>query len=158
MYDIDFNVLGTQQLPVGKRKPIWKSIVFSLLFPLQNLNTVFVSFRAKKNYELQFSAQVIYLEHFLNDKYDPTARGIYIEDTANIEYTYLHNKIEEVSPIYLHNTTEDEPIYLFGFSEYESVLDFIVNVPTGVDFNELLMRNQILKYNLAGKRFTINTY
>lgn len=158
MYNVDYNELGNQQLPIKKRKPKWKSILFSILKPLQTVNDQMVEFHEETRYALLFNAQVIYLEHFLNDQYDPIDRGIYIEDTANIDYTYLHNKIEEVDPVYVFNDSEETPHFLFSWSEYESEVDYIVKVPVTVDFNPIEMRNRILKYNSAGKRFEINTY
>ncbi len=163
-------------------------LMYSILKPLKTVNVLFVAFRLAIQYKLQFNAQIIYLEHYLNDLYDPAKRDIYIEDTANIEFNYLYNTIENRPPIYLFNNnnidslynssetsssivsnaSEASPLYLgsligmpFYFlnnSEYANQVDYIVMVPVGISYNELLMRKQILTYNQAGKRFNINTY
>lgn len=134
------------------------SLMYSILKPLKTLNTSFVAFRLAVQRKLRFNAQIIYLEHFLNDLYDPANKGIYIEDLANLELAYVFNHIEERPALYLYNDFEQIPVYLFNNSEQNGQVEYIVRVPTDVVYNELLMRKQIQTYNIAGKRFEIKTY
>lgn len=159
MFSVDFENIATNLLPIAKRKVKRIALLRSILSPLQYLNTVFNTFRTNTHYSLRFNAQVIYLEHFLNDQYDPGDRGIYIEDNANIEYTYIFNKDEAVEPQYLFNSSEAEPpVYFYNRIDYDADFDYIVKVPVGVSFSEIEMRNKILRYNAAGRRFKIETY
>lgn len=158
MFDVNFKDIVNKLLPLEIRKEPNQSILYALVKPLQTLNESFVIFRNAINYKLLFNAQVIYLEHFLNDLYDPINRGIYIEDTADIEYTYLFNKSEN-RPVYIYNKSEGKPkFYLYNKQEYGGLYEYIIMVPVGISFNELLMRKQVNIYNNAGRRYLIKTF
>jgi len=115
MNSIDFNKLIFQLLPAFLRKNSLLDFFNSVLAPLKQLHAAssapgltfsFKAFREEMNYKLRFNAQIKYLEHFLNDKYDSQAREIYIDNTADqIEYTYLRNRIEtSSSKMHLYST------------------------------------------------------
>lgn len=53
---------------------------------------------------------------------------------------------------------KDFEIWLRNHSEYEDDLDFIVKVPVALTYNEAKMTAQIDQFNLAGKRYEIQTY
>lgn len=190
MFNIDFNDIAKKLIPESERGPRFIAWFKSAIRPLVQLHSQFTSFRDDINYKLLFNAQVIYLEHFLNDQYDNVNRQIYIEDTANITYNYLYNENENRPPVYLHNYSsvdymrnenefyetdiklynipENQPYYLNSISnnqyyfynqyEFQTQVDYIVMVPFAVNYDEQKMRRQILEYNVAGKRFNINTY
>lgn len=157
MFDVNFKDIVNKLLPLEIRKEPNQSILYALVKPLQTLNESFVIFRNATEYKLLFNAQVIYLEHYLNDLYDPVNRGIYIEDTADIEYTYLFKDIEN-RPLYLHKESENTPVFIKTKSEYNGLYEFIIMIPTGVIYHELLLRNQVNNYNTAGRRYIIKTY
>lgn len=159
MFSINFNDIVNKFLPIRVNKQRNRELLYTMLKPLQTLNEAFVIFRNAINYKLLFNAQVIYLEHFLNDRYDSVNSGIYIQDAANVNYAYLYNKIENRQATVLYNKSENKPkFYMYNKSEYLSQVDFIVMVPGTVSFNQLEMKTAILFYNLAGKRFKIQTY
>lgn len=158
MFSVNFNDIVNKLLPIRLQTIRNRSLLYAMIKPLQSLNTNFVILRNAINYKLLFNAQVIYLEHFLNDLYDPVNRGIYIQDTANIDYKYLFNKNEN-RPVYIYNKSENKPkFYLYNKQEYGGLFEFKIMVPVGVSFNELLMRKQVKFYNNAGRRYLINTY
>jgi len=115
-YFVNFRNVGDQLLPHFLRKENLLKILYSFLKPLQTLNNnlvAVVSFGQSdisfyqfylfiKNF-LRFTGQTIYLEKYLNSIYDPTNEKIYIENTANSNFTYLYNEIEARSPRYLYN-------------------------------------------------------
>lgn len=158
MYNIDFNDIAVKLTPIRLKRVKLISFVFSFLKPLNTLLIVFNQLRATTNYSLQFNGQVIYLEHYLNDLYDPINRGIYIQDTANTSANYLFNDNEQRPPLYIHNEAEQGVIYLRNSDEDENVNHFIIKVPNGITYNELLMRKQVDYYRVAGKQYTIQIY
>lgn len=160
MFNIDFKDIADKIIPNLFIKDRFKVFLYCLVRPLKTVNQFFQSFRNNIHYGLLFNAQVIYLEHYLNDQYDSVNRAIYIQDASNVEYNYFSNKIEARPNVYLNNKVEEvPPIYLKNKSEdTDGVVDYIVMVPSYVVFTQLVMRNQILQYNLAGKRFSIQIF
>lgn len=159
MFSIDFDDIVNKLLPIRLNKARNREFIYALLKPLKDLHESFKQLRNTTAYKLSFNAQIVYLEHYLNDQYDPNNRGIYIEDVANIEYVYLFNKLENRPAIILHNKSENKaPCYLRNKQEYSTAVDYIIKVPIGVNYNDLKMRSQVLFYNNAGRRFKIETY
>ena len=156
MFDINFkNMLLRLSAPRFRASVIlgWYQCVAVVL---GTINDSLVSSRNGIQYKLRFNAQVIYLEHFLNDKYDDVNRGIYIEDAANTDVVYFYNEIEEKHTD-IYNTSETNPLYLVNGAEYGDDVDYIVKVPASVTYTNIDMGNEINSYNLAGKRYTIET-
>ena len=159
MFRVDFTDLANKLLPPQRRKPVFKDYLKAAFKPLQQLNDILFNYRRDTRYKLAITGQVIYLEHYLNDLYDPVLRRIYIADTASIEYDYLYNVVETGGPMYLYNAAEAEPpIYLENYSEIASADSFIVMVPVAVTYDETVMRSQIDQYKAAGRQYSIDTF
>ncbi|MDA8956492.1 hypothetical protein N9H19_02615 [Flavobacteriales bacterium] len=157
MYSFDFRHILLKLAPSRRRRAIdVRSWFYCIAKALQTINSSLNSTRDAIIYKTNFNAQVIYLEHFLNDKYDPVNRGIYIEDTANTNYLYLYNIIEG-KQTYMYNESEGNPLYFRNEAEYNTDVDYKVKVPSSVTYVEKEMRNQILTYNNAARRFVIET-
>lgn len=133
----------------------------AFLKPSQNLNDDLVLFVAKSRRKANFTGQVIYLEHLLNDEFDTTQRRIYIADgQANVLPPFLFNKIEE-RPVYIHNKSENQnKFYLYNKSEYFTTADFIVFVPNAILTASLVveMERAVNYYKQAGKTFGIQGF
>lgn len=124
--------------------------------PLNDVKTSFYSYFNAVEYELLFNGQVMNLEHLLNNEFDEVERRIHIEDGIQNPIKYLYNQAETNEPIYLNNASEDAPgQYIYNHSETAAEFDFIVYVPVGFVYDEILMRYYVNKYRAAGKRFTI---
>jgi hypothetical protein len=157
-FNIDFDDIGKKIIPIRKRKTRFLDFLHVILNQIALINQQLIALRDKVDYKLSHNAQIIYLEHWLNDKYDSVQRRIYIADTANIEYTYFFNRIEN-RPVYLYNRSEMQTVfYLLNRTELISPIGYIVMVPTDIPFNSIEMRNDILVYNMAGIQFTIQTF
>lgn len=128
--------------------------------PLVDLYNAFYAFFAAKKYEMLFNGQVIYMEHVLNDQFDPVNRGIYISDTPPYGgAVYLFNKIEQNEETFVFNKAElAPPLYLFTNSEVLTWSSFIVNVPSSVFFDETQLKAYVNKYKIASKNYTINIF
>ncbi|MDT8337181.1 MAG: hypothetical protein RQ856_05060 [Candidatus Izemoplasmatales bacterium] len=207
MFNVDFVDIGRKWLALDLRKAKIIDFYSALIKPIKTLNNALNVFRDKINYELLFNGQVILLERFLNDSYDPILRRIFITDAARIPIKYWYNKAEAKPKTFLYNKWNAQTTYhifqglfssdfvviqtLFGEQIYKSLrqnvnkqpeinpsdwifvknasffynnveiggqVDFIVNVPNTINFNPLLMADEINIYKLAGKRFNIITF
>jgi len=159
MFDIDFKIMVKRLVPYFLYKETLRDYLFAAIKGLETTHGVFKDFRTQSIRDLQFTGQTIYLEHILNDEFDPGTRGIYI-DTINVnQFNYLFRKIEGKTPLYLFRKSEGAPLY-YGIrkSEYGFLVDFIVYVPVAVVFDSNQMKALINKYKLAGKRYKIETY
>jgi len=157
---INFYNLINILLPPYKRVKNVIDLSLSLIKPIKTLYTSYSNYRITVLYQTAFSAQVIYLEKLLNDKYNSSGEfpDIYIEDADNIEQVYLTNTEEEVEGLYITNTEEKTglpEIYLFNRREYEDDYDFIIKMPTGLECDNNEVRAFVNKFKLAGKRFNI---
>ena len=131
----------------------------ALLSPIQTLNSEFVAFVKKIRYEMHITGQVIYLEHILNDTFDPDERRIYINDASLVLPDYLYNKADGQDVFHLYNKGDGEAAYyLHNIADYSGQAEFTVFVPTAWDLN-LTLKNQIRsivnRYKQAGVRYTI---
>lgn len=168
MYTLDFRYWIKLLLPPKWRNGFTIALLFSRVKPLQTLlDGDFNSFMNDARRRAKFTGQVIYLEKMLNDDFNAGGQDpIFIQDTANIEYTYLANASEGYPPSYFANTAENAPVYLCNASEYGVGNTFIVMVPTllfatlQLNNNDGLdkMKAQVNYYKIAGKTFTIEPY
>lgn len=158
MIQIDIDEIADNITPPRLRSEELQAIVQSFNEPLRRQLIAFYKLVKDKRYELAFTGQVIYLEHLLNDKFNPNSSPkIYITDAAVSSPFYLHNELENKDPVYLYNESEDEdPVYLFNESEFE--VGFVVHVPMGVIANWNEFRWWIDKYKLKSKEYTIVEY
>lgn len=129
-----------------------------LVSPLTTLNAVFRAFVDNTRYSMYLTGQVIYLEHYLNDIFDPIVRRIYIEDGDASVTLFLNRKPDQ--PIIIYNKSESvsAPILLTK-EDLLNTADFCVVIPyqniTALGIAQLNAR--VKQYKQAGKRFKIVT-
>ena len=159
MFNVDFKKAIYNLLPFFLRAENSTAWLYSLQQPLKALNNTFVAFRLNINYRLQFTAQIIYLEHYLNDQFDPSARGLFITNIEENDFTFIYNNVEQNAPTYFYNKAEAQPSYYFyNWSELLLGDNYIINVPVAIPYNEDNMRAKVDFYNNAGKQYSIITY
>ena len=118
----------------------------------------FINFRKNKLYELGINSQVCKLEKLLNDRWDFTGRGIYIDDGLEFPPLYLY-KDAELKDVYVYKEVEAQPVFLYTNGEGGALADdFIVFVPVAIVFDTLEMRSLIMRFRLPGMKFKIQTY
>lgn len=125
---------------------------------MQTLNNKFVSFTTAKKEELKYNAQIIYLTKRLNDLYDNENRRIYISNVQSIVTVYVYSSTERDEPyIYSIRETSDA---VYVPSVFESGIDYnyIIFVPAGLEYSEDKFNATVRRYNLADKRYIIQTY
>lgn len=128
----------------------------ALLAPMQALNQTFQEYVSDVRYTMYLTGQVIYLEHYLNDLYDPIARRIYIEDGEAVNAMLVRNKSESGETSILRNKSEgQESAILYNRDEVFGQDDFVVVLPFGnlPDYWEARISASINRYKAAGKRY-----
>ncbi len=160
MFNLDFERFRELQVPDFKRKPKQLQWIFAFIKPLKDLYDVFLAFRDDKLFDVAFTSQVIYLEHLLNVKFDPTNQTIFIDNVIDdFIPNFLFTTAEGQPPDFIFTTAEAEPpVFFLTTAELFGEVDFIVNVHVSVTFNEDEMKAVVNFYRLAGKRFKIVIY
>lgn len=156
-FDISYDILRVQLLPVRLRKSNTNAWLKCLIAPVKWLYYQFMQQRAADRYLLAHNSQVVYLEAVLNDMFDPLTRGIYIADGLFEDPVYAF-LVTETHPMWIGLTAESGsvsfslPTTLYTATE-TSVLGnaFIVKVPAAVVFDTDRMRALINRYRIAGK-------
>lgn len=95
-----------------------------------------LQYRAQKQYELLFTGQRIYLQHYLNDQFDPQSRGIIVQNALFINAGYKYNLIES-RPRYSYNKWKAAAAYqvgdfaLYNFNIYRCYQSHTNKAPEG---------------------------
>lgn len=164
-FDVEFDVLRVQLLPVKLRAAIMKAWIKCLLKPLVWLYDKYMANRAANLYYLAHNSQVCYMEAALNDLFDNEDRRIYVGDGPQQSALYIYLASEE-KEVYLPLTSElpvteyEAPVYLYTEGETMEFSDqFIVYYPDGLVFDLDRMKALINKYRLPSKnRYSIEAY
>lgn len=132
----------------------------ALMAPLSTLNVIFMTAVNDIRYRLYLTGQVIYLEHYLNDLFDPISRRIYIEDGNPTTSFFLYNKADNVTDPVIYNKSEAQPpVYITNRSEAEDDVDFIIYIPFDLVTSQATLEPKIKtstnRYKPAGRRYLI---
>jgi hypothetical protein len=156
-FDISYDILRVQLLPVRLRNAKMKAWLRCLIAPIKWLHLQFLRHRKGDVYTLAHTGQVGFLEAVLNDTFDPVARGIMIVDGSYEDPVFTYT-IPEASQRWLGLVSEmgatgfTMPLSLYTSGETTLLGDsFIIRVPASVVFDEAHMRALVNKYRIAGK-------
>ncbi len=153
MYNFDAFRLYLRLVPWFLRKPIFKSWLSVLASALSFIQGLLLAFVNQTTFDLLFNAQIIYLEHVLNDVFDSTP-DIYIENVFLPPF-YLYNDVEAQPPNYFRQASESDPTYMRNSEEYFSATQYIVHVDAALAGDVILIAALIDTYNLAGMQYEI---
>ena len=168
-FDIDYNGLITQLLPVRLRNSRMNAWLKCLVSPVKWLYGLFKANRNNNLYILAHDGQVCYLEAALNDLFDPVSRGLQVVDGPFEDPLFLYLAPEN-KPIWLGLVSEvgttayPDPQVLYTDSETTLLgINFIVKVPLavagGIGYDVLRLRALVDAYRLPGrKNYSIVTY
>jgi hypothetical protein len=162
-FNINFVDFAKNLLPPFLKQVKFLTFLKSLCLPITTVNHNLNNYINDTLYKVSFTGQIIYLEHILNDYFDDSLRRIYIDDGLQLGLPpYIYNKIE-TRPKYTYNKSEIPPAnvwYLRNRSEYFAEDDFIVFVPVSILTTpmERAIKSLVLRYKLAGKRFSVQTF
>jgi len=131
VFNVNFRELSFQALPHFLRKSDFLKYIFSAIKPLQTLNNnnvVIESFGQKNpslyqfqlfiNEFLLFDARTIYLEKYLNNRWDPINEGIVIVNNNVSEVLYLFNDAEQSDPVFFYNNWDPTTDYIASPEDY----------------------------------------
>ncbi len=158
-YDIDFDKVGSNNTP-HKLKAVHDHLAWLKVFykPLVVFYLGFLRFCNNTVYDLLITGQVCSLERMLNNRYDFTARRIYIDDGSVKPTKYIFQSAE-VKPIYIRRRSENMPVYIYTAGENGLTADnFIVYVPLDIALNLAEIITLIRTKRLVGKRFKIQRF
>lgn len=145
--------------PVLRRSAIY-SFLRVMLYPLKQLQSSFLTYRAMVNRQLTYNSFQDYLERFLNSLFFFEGRVIYITDVRT-ELTYLSFQSESVEPVYLSFIDETPATAIQLSSVAPSLISgsFIVYVPAALSEADIAtVTNWVNYYKLAGTQFTVEVY
>lgn len=151
-YNLDINKLTTLLTPTFLRKEKFLAWLRVLHFPLIEIVDKFNFNRNDNLYNLAHNGQVCYLRGALNDRFDPSQRRIKITDGNRYKREYIYTDGEQ-KPRFLGI------IYLRDDADYgDTGVDFIVEIPQGLIYNQFEMKYLVDFYKLASKRYKIQVY
>jgi len=163
IYQLNWASLPMHLLPHSLRQSRSYAWLVCLLKPVQNLHTQFLSYRTKKNCELDHTPQVYSIEKVLNDAFDQQERRIYIVDGVYLSAVYFYNP-DENAPVHFYNPQDnaDHPRF-YNPQELEQLdVDFVVVLPTEFQNNYIEGSSQLIRlkslidfYRLPDKTYQI---
>jgi hypothetical protein len=163
VFDIDFNELVKQLVPVRLRRPKTMRWLRCLMVPIAELHATFASNRRDNLYWARHNTQVVYLQAVLNDTFDPSLRGIYITDGNTTDPVYIFLKPEDHPrqlPLAAEAAIYGNPLWLYTAAECAgSEFCFVVKVPTALTYDLVRLRALTDKYRLPGKgNYSVEAY
>lgn len=148
-YNVDLSKLSQLLTPTFLRMPTLTAWVKCLNYPLEKVVDDFNFNRNQNLYNLAHNGQKCYLRKALNDRFDVSNRRITIDDGNRYERQYIYTDGER-KPKFLG------VMYLYDDADYSDTgVDFIVNVPNNLTYNNYEMTALIDFYKLASKRYKI---
>lgn len=160
-YLVDFILFINRILARFLRRDQRRAWLYSLLKPVEANHAVFLAFRDNVNEDMSYNNITMIFEYLLNKRFNNGNTGIWIETITNIAPPVYVGFLSEVQePVYVGFLSEVGHDVGIGYlNEYvDSSYDFIVHVPAALVFDMAEMNAVIRKYNMSGKRYTIQTF
>lgn len=167
MFNVNLTYVITWLLPPSLRGNTIKAWLSCLVTAIQQYYTYLKNYRSTKQYHLSITSQVMYLEHGLNDTFDPVMRAIYIDEYYESTRITVFNKSENLHPPYIYNKSENATkTYLRNKNETNYNYYFVVWVPWLVYIGLFLnnsdklnkMKALLNKYKCFGTFYLIKPY
>ncbi len=138
----------------------WHRWIYSLLYPLIQLWSNYKNWRENTYYLININSQVIRLEGYLNDVFDPSLRRIYISHfPGNYSGIYIALQYEATPFVNIPLLSDGQDGVFIGLaSETSYAISFIINVPTALQYREHQIKTIVEKYKFAGKLYQLNYY
>jgi hypothetical protein len=153
-WDIDYDGLVRQNVPVRLRKGVMLAWLGVLVSPVRAMYGVWKASRAANLYVLAHNGQVCYLEAALNDTFDMVNRGLYIVDADEVDPEYWALDAED-APVWWGLDSEADPDYWPLDSEVTGTGAFVVHVPGTVTFDMARLVPLVNYYKLPGTTYTV---
>lgn len=154
MYDFDVVRLYLRLTPWFLRRELFNSWISVIAVPATYVKNLLLALFNQINYDFLFNAQIIYLEHVLNEQFPDSDPDIYIENVFTPPL-YLNNQAEAQTPIYMRNNSEADPLYMKNAEEFINSTQYIVHVDADISDDEDEIAALIDTYNLSGMIYEI---
>ena len=158
---IDFQKLFSDRLPEFLRTSPRLQYIYAIANVLKDVNIEFNTFSDAINFTIRFNSQTIYLEEYLNRVYDPSLKRIFINTVATADTNYLY-RFEEArtAAIVIRNRSEGFTAnnFLRRREERAVDIDYTINIPVSITFDNNEVSSRVDIFNAAGKRYTILTF
>ncbi|WEK18166.1 MAG: hypothetical protein P0Y49_15350 [Candidatus Pedobacter colombiensis] len=158
-YSFNINRLTDLLLAKMFHKPLHLIWLKTALSPLSTTYAAFMSYRSNKLAVATINSSVNRLTKALNDRFEVT--DIYLVhqlDYVDGAYEYLSTDTHYEEFDYLSGEFNNQQDYDFFSNEYVPDVDFVVRVPVALSLKVNEIKAFILKYTMAGRRFTIELY
>jgi len=163
IYIVDYNALIRQLLPSILRKLKLIAFIKSLIAPIITLYSDFIVFKDQAIYKSEHNGSVTLLQKALNDAFDPTNRGIYINNALLLDSEHYYDE-SNGDPLYFFDELQGPPQFFYdpeGYNVYGS--DFTVFLPGSIrptisnEENRLIIKISGLLdyYKIYGTKYTI---
>jgi len=151
-YNLELSKLVELLTPTFLRSPTQLAWLRLMVSPLEQVLDWFTNSRRDNLYNLAHNSQKCYLRAVLNDRFDISSRRIRIEDGNKYKRQYIYTDGEQ-KPKFLGT------MFLYDDADYSDTgVDFIVLVPSDLQYNTYEMQALLDFYKLASKRYKIQTY
>lgn len=151
-YNLELSKLVELLTPTFLRSPTQLAWLRLMVAPLDQVLDWFTNSRRDNLYNLAHNSQKCYLRAVLNDRFDIALRRIKLEDGNKFKRQYIYTDGEQ-KPKFLGK------MFLYDDADYSDTgVDFIVLVPSDLQYNTYEMQALIDFYKLASKRYKIQTY
>lgn len=149
------------QVPYHLRSSRHLALLKCFYTPFKSLLNELVSYRGKVSYEMSFTGSKIYMENWLNDRFDTQLRRIYIANAGFINPGYKYNRVEERYR-YVYNASEGEQLsFRYNHTEIINQPLFIVFVPVEIELTQrmrLRIANEVDRFNICTIKYKIENY
>lgn len=161
MFNISIRETIKRLLPVDFKKTKRITFIYRLMLIPRQVKAAFLQLQNKLDYDIKFSSQTLSLETRLNQHYNLVQGSIYIETVEKESSGHIFWLSEEQERDYQYWKSEQQtPKYIYWQEEMLNSLaaDFIVYVPSTLQFDSAELRAIINMYKLASKRYIIEAY
>ena len=139
------------------------AFILVALSPLQYIIGLYDAYVLRKRLELKFNGQVCYLEHILNDMFDPTFRRIFITDPDALVNSppILFNIADNQPSILLFNIGDggaSNTAVAFNIADFATQFDFVLHIPTDLTSQQLSIKKTLDAYKEASKYYQIKLF
>ena len=159
-YHFDVDKWIIHLLPPVLRKASIYAFLRSMLYPVKQLQAVFLAYKTGVDRQLTYNAFQNSLERFLNGLFFFEYKAIYITDVED-EQTCLSFASEAVDPVYMSFQTESPAtaLALSSLDPSKTTGKFIVHVPAALSLADIAsVANWVNYYKMAGTEYNIETY
>tara|TARA_R110000796_G_scaffold63139_2_gene145507 strand:- start:617 stop:1216 length:600 start_codon:yes stop_codon:yes gene_type:complete len=152
MFSINFARFAKNLIPWFLRTPRFKQwigvVTWGSAICLEKLR----NYRTLKDYEIQFTGQRLYLERWLNDKFDPVNQLITVTNVILTQNPFVYNSLEQ-RETYLVNKWVGSQTYTindrigYGGKIFKALTTTTGNVPSGSPASWVIHREQLYLFN-----------